>query len=82
LHALFIIQKIILFIALALNSAEGGSLFRIDWLKTPNMRLNSYAIITLFVVTAKCWIRERFTDVPNIKMVAHLHYPSFFAGKS
>jgi hypothetical protein len=28
------------------NSADGGSLFRTDWLKTPHMRLNSYAIIT------------------------------------
>jgi hypothetical protein len=27
------------------NSADGGSLFRTDRLKTPHMRLNSYAII-------------------------------------
>src|SRR5699024_5052960 len=41
-----IIQEVTLFSLLDLPSAEGGSFFRTDWLKTPHRWLNFTAIIT------------------------------------
>src|SRR5699024_4281779 len=42
-----IIQEVTLFSLLDLPSAEGGSFFRTDWLKTPHRWLNLTAIIII-----------------------------------
>lgn len=47
MHAFFIILEVFLFILLTLLSANGGSFFRTDWLKSPHKWLNLYAIIKL-----------------------------------